>query len=152
MSTRVHQKQCCAVSGYRGAHFRKVGVIVALLIVLWPYAVSFGDQGVAFTLANRTQYYLHAVVNNTSYVYIAPGGVVTYQSDTFSNVVVEVTYSPGQSVKGRTSKTFEPVRQDTATRSNNCSDNNGDCHSTTSFSSSVSPLSWDIAASDLTSN
>jgi predicted porin len=152
MHTRVCEEETCDVTGYRRWHFRKVGAIATLLIVLWPYAVSFSDQGVAFTLSNRTTYYLHATVNNTSYVYIAPGGVVTYQSDTFSNVVVEVTYSPGQSVTGRASKTFEAVRQDTATRSNTCTDNNSDCHSTTSYSSSVSPLSWDVTASDLTSN
>jgi predicted porin len=152
MPTKVAEKKERALTGNPGGNLRKFEAMATLLIALWPYALSFGDQGVGFTLTNRTPYYLHAIVNNTSYVYVAPGGAVTYQSDTFSDVIVEVTYSPGQSIVGKASKTFAPVHQETATRSNDCSNNNNDCHSTTSYSSSVSPMSWDITVSDLASN
>jgi hypothetical protein len=152
MSTRIHEKHSRAATGNPGGHFRKVGALAVLLIVLWPYAASFGDQGAVFTLANRTKHFLHAMINNNPYVYIAPGRVVTYQSGALSSVVVEVTYSPGQSITGKASKTLVPVRQETATGSNNCNNTNSNCHSTTGYSSSVSPMSWDITPADLESH
>jgi hypothetical protein len=84
----------------------------ALTLMLWPYALSFGDGGASVTVTNRTEYYLHITVNNKSYLYVAPGGVVAENLEMFSDVVVDVFYSPGQGIVGSGSKTLQPVRYD----------------------------------------
>ncbi|MBI1805062.1 MAG: hypothetical protein HY033_08890 [Ignavibacteriae bacterium] len=133
-----------------GHRVRKLVTALTILVVLWPYTVSFGDEGVSFTLINRTSHYLHAVINGKSFVYIAPGGVVAYQLDAYANVTADVSYSPGQDIKGKTSKTFQAVVVDSY--SNDCSDNGhgNTCGST--GSKSVSPITWTVTPSDLSSN
>ena len=88
--------------------------------------------------------------NNKPYLFTSPGSVITYRSDTFTSVVVEAVYSPAQGVTGKALKTFEPVRTETASSNSTCSNQEKDCSTTSAASSvSVSPITWEIHATDL---
>ena len=133
---------------------RTLAIVLIASSVLWPYTVSFGDTQGAFTLVNDTRYYLHAFINNKSYVYIAPGGVIVHEVSAPATVFVDVSYSPGQGVEGKASKTFESVLHTFNGSSTDCSSSNSNnintCNSTTGVTSSVDPIRWDVTATDLT--
>lgn len=137
----------------RGRRVLPQVAFIVLLIMLWPYAVSIGDNGVGVSVINNTRNFLHVTINGVHFLYVSPGGVVSQQTDSFSTVVMEVAYSPGQDVTGKGSKTVEPVRTDVVSTSNTCTESRGsDCQSTTSANSSVSPVSWNVIPADLTAN
>ena len=145
-----------------GHRIRKLVTITAILLVLWPYTASFGDEGVSFTLVNGTSRFLHAVINGKPFVYIAPGAVIVYQLGGYANVTASVSYSPGQNVKGRTTKTFqtvvETVNNYSSNHSHDCSgsQSGNTCSSSTeaagTATTSVRPITWSVAPSDLSSN
>ncbi len=129
-------------------------LIALIFLILFPYTFSFGDGGATFTLYNATSYYLHAVINGKPYTYIAPGGSV--QSDVgFGGVIADVSYSPGQNIKGKGSKSFDVQISTTTsgTGSSTCSDNNRSktCTSSTESESNtvIAPISWTITSADL---
>ena len=142
-------------SGYRSP---KLTTMLTILLLLLPYTVSFGDGGLSFTLMNSTSHYLHAMINGKPYLYIAPQCMVAVELSTYSGVVAEVAYSPGQGIKGKTSKTFEAVIHTTenANESGTCSSGSGgntcSSNSATESTTSVSPITWTVEPSDLQSN
>ncbi len=129
--------------------------LIVIIAFLWPYSFSVGATGATFTLVNRTGYYLHAVVNNKSSVYIAPGTVVTYDVSRFASIVAEVQYSPGQDVKGSAIRSFPIVVHSSSSSktSNDCSNSNN-CTSTTESSGteSADPVTWTVTEADLQPN
>jgi hypothetical protein len=131
-----------------------VTTILEILLLLLPYTVSFGDAGSSFTLVNSTPHYLHAVINGKPYLYIAPHGWAVYDLGPYAGVTVDVTYSPGQNMKGWISKSFNVEINTIADRSSTCSNSNGQrtCSSTTEASTSVSPITWTVQPSDFQSN
>ncbi len=139
--------------------------ILVLCIVLFPYAVSFGSDGATFTLVNGTRYFLHAVINNETIVYIPPGMTITRQTNAYYVVTAEVTYSPGQEKTGSAIRTFQTVvhTEQSGTSSvqqtNDCSDSNHNtCESSSSStgsstsSTTIDPITWVVTADTLLSH
>jgi len=126
-------------------------MIIVLLIMLWPYAISVSDDGVAVTVINGTRYFLHITINGAHFLYVAPGGSVAQQTNSLATVVMEAAYSPGQEVAGSGSKAVDPVRVDQVSNSSSCSGTRGgnDCMSTTSANANITPVSWTVTPADL---
>src|SRR5512135_384475 len=119
------------------SRLRMLALIAAALAVLWPYAVSLGDQPATFRLINSTGQYLHVKINSDSHVYIAPGMSVGYESHGNGDIVATATYSPGQGSRGTVTRTFKVTVTTTNTNSqssaNDCSSHSNqpnDCFST----------------------
>jgi len=132
-----------------GRGVSRLATALTMAIVLWPYAISFSDQEMNFTLINQTPYYLHVTINNDSHLYIGPGRVVTEPVSGYGTVIAEVTYSPGQVISGTATKTFQPVRHDVTTGTNTCTDSGSNCQSSTSSSSTIDPISWTVTPADM---
>src|SRR5512132_1288503 len=81
--------------------------LVTGITVLWPYMFSVASTETTFTLCNRTRHYLHANVNNETFVYIAPGGSVSVGVAAPTSVYARVRYSPGQTEKGTGERTVQ---------------------------------------------
>src|SRR5512135_681241 len=107
------------------SRLRMLALIAAALAVLWPYAVSLGDQTATFRLINSTGQYLHVKINSVSHVYVAPGMSVGYESHGNGNIVVTATYSPGQGSRGTITRTFKV----TTTTTTNSQSSANDCSS-----------------------
>jgi hypothetical protein len=128
---------------------------IVVIAVLLPYSFSVGATGATFTLVNRTGYYLHAVVNNKSSVYIAPGSVVTYDVSRFASIAAEVRYSPGQDVKGSAIRSFPiVVHSSSVSKTSNDCNKSENCSSTTESSGtqSADPVTWTVTEEDLQPN
>lgn len=144
----------------------KPWIVLAVVAILWPYEVSFGDTGVSFTLVNRTGYFLHAVINNQTIVYIPPGTAITQETKSYYDVTAEVTYSPGQTRSGRALRTFQTVVHTVSTgsyssnASNDCSGTHhgNTCESATSVeggsttSTTIDPITWVVTADTLSTH
>ena len=152
------EDQRVAHSRYPGSRFT---TIVAILLVLLPYSLSFGDDQTTFTLINNTPYFLHAVINGKAYLYIAPYGNVVSDINAYSGATATVTYSPGQNIKGKATREFTVEIQTSSnysgSRGSDCSNNNrnSDCSSSSSTAASttttttINPISWTVVPSDL---
>jgi hypothetical protein len=81
--------------------------VFIILILLFPFTVSFGDAKAVVTVQNRTPYYLHVIMNDKPYLYVRPFGEARQES---GHVLVHVFYSPGQGISGSASKTIDAVR------------------------------------------
>ena len=130
--------------------------LAAVLFVLWPYMFSIAGADTTFTLTNRTRYYLHAKLNNESFVYIAPGGSAILEVTAPTSVFATVRYSPGQAIKGTAERTVDINATTTTTpATTTCSSNDqggSDCTNTNepTTSTSATPGRWDVLATDLT--
>jgi hypothetical protein len=145
-----------AYAGWRGVR-RAMMALVAVAGTLWPYMFSIANTGTTFTLTNRTRYYLHAKVNNESFVYIAPGGSATLEVTAPTSVFAIVHYSPGQGVKGTAERTVDITETVTSSgAASTCTSNSQEgstCHTTEpSTTSSASPGRWDVLPTDLTAD
>jgi hypothetical protein len=141
-------------SGLRKVH-RILMTLAAIVAVLWPYMFSVASTGTTFTLSNRTRYYLHAHVNNETFVYIAPGGSVIVEVTAPTSVNARVRYSPGQAVKGAGERTVDINETVTTSQGGStCTSNDqggSDCSTTEpSTSASATPGRWDVLPTDLT--
>jgi len=132
-------------------------MIWTFVIVLFAsgYVISVEDTDVTVTIHNRTRHYLHVLINNQPYLYVAPGGSALTETG-LSTVFVEVFYSPGQGVSGGATKELTSVTTTTysSKRSHDCSNSgSNDCsdYSTTSVATGYtrSPMSWDVSPQEL---
>jgi hypothetical protein len=128
--------------------------LVAVVAVLWPYMFSTAATETTFTLTNRTRYYLHAKVNNESFVYIAPGGSAIAEVTAPTSVFASVQYSPGQGVAGAAERTVNVEATSTSSSgSSTCSNSSSGstCSSTEpNVTTSATPGRWDVLPTDLT--
>jgi len=129
-------------------------MLVAVVGTLWPYLFSFAAGAeTTFSLINHTRYYLHANVNNQTFVYIAPGGTVALDVKAPSSVYARVRYSPGQTVRGTGERTIDIQTTTTSTEgvSTCVTDEQGNtCNSTEPTSTTTAnPARWDVLPSDL---
>lgn len=134
---------------------RGCATLVAVIGVLWPYMFSIaGSVETTFSLTNRTRYYLHANVNNETFVYISPGGTIVVNVKAPASIYARVRYSPGQTVKGAGERTVDIQSTTTSTEgSSTCTDSGEDntCSSTEPTSTTTaSPARWDVLPADLT--
>ena len=137
-------------------------VVPAVFFLLLPYAVSYGSSGVSFTLVNRTQAFLHAVINNETIVYIPPGVAITRETSSAYDVAAEVTYSPGQGKTGKAFRTFQAVVHVTQTgthsdrQASDCSGSPNTCESvstsTAQTTTTIDPITWVVTADTLSSH
>ncbi len=140
----------------RLAH-RRLTALIAIVTILWPYMFSIASSDTTFTLVNRTRYYLHAIVNSESFVYIAPGRSVNVKVQAPVSIYARVRYSPGQGVKGTGERTVEITATVTSTPAVTTCSSNGQggntCESTNdpTTTTSVTPEKWDVLPSDLAS-
>ncbi len=129
-------------------------VLIAVVGILWPYMFSIAGSETTFTLTNRTRYYLHAKLNNESFVYIAPGGSAILEVNAPTSVFAAVRYSPGQGVKGTGERTVDVQATTTYSEGSSTCSNTSEgstCHSTEpSSSTSATPGRWDVLPADLT--
>ena len=118
----------------RGDGPRRVVFVLFLAILLIPPTVSIGSDGFSIRLVNQTRYYLHVLIDNTSLLYVAPGGWVSHQANTLS-AEVRVLYSPGQGISGSMDRIVTSSRVENSTT--DCNNTHG-C--TTDASESSSPV------------
>jgi len=136
-------------------------MIWTFVVVLFAsgYVVSIENSEVTVTIHNRTRHYLHVLINNQPYLYVAPGGSALTETG-LTTVFVEVFYSPGQGISGGATKELTSVTTTTysSNRSRDCStsgSNSGsnDCsdYSSTSVATGYtrSPMSWDVSPQEL---
>lgn len=133
--------------------YRGCVTLVAVIGVLWPYMFSIaGSTETTFSLNNGTRYYLHANINNQTFVYIAPGGTVAMVVKAPASVYARVRYSPGQTVRGAGERTVD-IQTTTTSTEGTCSSTDGDgstCTSTEPTSTTTtSPARWDVTPADL---
>jgi len=124
----------------RAAIRRRAGFLLLLAVLLIPPTVSIGSDGVSVRLVNQTRYYLHMIVDNQPFLYIAPGGWVAHQSNDLS-AGVKVFYSPGQGVSGSMDRIVSSamVQSSTADCRSDCNKTNS-CVTENSSSSLVNPV------------
>jgi hypothetical protein len=142
----------------RPSPIRKMLWVSVMICFASGYVVSYEDGGVTVTISNGTSHYLHVLIDNQSYVYVAPGASAQTETGRFT-VYVEAYYSPGQGVSGRAVRELSSVSTSTHTdsQSNTCSNNSsGGCQSdmSTSVESgySRSPMSWRVTPADFTAD
>jgi hypothetical protein len=133
---------------------RALMALAAVTGLLWPYMFSIANTGTTFTLTNRTRYYLHANVNNETFVYIVPGGSVIVDVAAPTTVFASVRYSPGQEIKGVGERIVDIAESVTnsegASTCSSDSQGGSTCSSTgPSTTSSASPGRWDVLPTDL---
>jgi hypothetical protein len=133
---------------------RSLMALVAVTGVLWPYMFSIAGSETTFTLTNRTHYFLHANINNQSFVYIAPGGSAIVDVNAPTSVYARVRYSPGQTVKGTSERTVginATTSYSGGTSTCNNTNQGSTCNSTEPTSStSATPGRWDVLPTDFT--
>ena len=98
-------------------------VLFTIIAILLPYTVSLGDEEASMTVVNGTTHYIHVIMNNKPFLYIAPNRSARHVTDGPTNVIVEVFYSPGQGISGRATDTFligHSTKESTCTGSSTC--------------------------------
>lgn len=109
---------------------QRVLLAIALLFLLSPVSITIGGDETTFSVINGTRYYLHAIVNNTSFLYIAPQKLATYRTKGPATLLVNVFYTPGQGIAGSVTRTFHLQAYDPGGTS--CNQNrSGGCECTT---------------------
>jgi hypothetical protein len=117
-------------------------VIVFLLAGL---SVSLGSDKASLTVFNRTNLFLHVVIQGRSFLYIAPGGSAQYETDGPASITVKAFYAPGQGVNGSANRSFRiyPWKPE----STGCSWETGSC---VTSPASGGPQMWEVTADTLT--
>jgi hypothetical protein len=140
------------------ALLRKILWTVVIVCFSSAYVVSFEDGEVPVTISNGTRHYLHMLINNQPYLYVAPGGSASL-GVMWSTVHVEVLYSPGQGISGRAVRDLTSVTTTTYSggESRSCHNNSkNDCsvnHSDTRTSQTTrSPMSWRVVPQELSTD
>jgi hypothetical protein len=140
------------------AAIQKIIWVIVISCFMTSYVVSYEEDGVTITISNLTRYYLHVMIDNSSHLYVAPGGVVQTETQ-LSSAFVEVFYSPGQGVSGRAQKeltsTTTTITHYSDSNSNTCSGSSNKSCSSSSYGTGVtssdysrSPMSWTVTAAD----
>jgi hypothetical protein len=144
MEDQIMNLNTCSIpngaSPNRGGIRRRVGFVLLFMVLLIPPTVSIGSDGVSVRLVNQTGYYLHIIIDNQPFLYIAPGGSASHQSSALS-AGVKVFYSPGQGVSGSMDRVVSSplVQKSTADCSSDCNNTNS-CVTQNSLSSVVNPV------------
>lgn len=111
-------------------------VLFTIIVILLPYTVSFGNEDASMTVVNGTTHYIHAIMNNKPFLYIAPNRSAKLVTEGPASVVVEVFYSPGQGISGRATDSFLIGR---STKESTCNSNT--CET---INVPEGPVSWEI--------
>jgi hypothetical protein len=91
-----------------GQRWKKSGRLKILLfvLILVPMAISSSNNKSSLTVVNRTDLYLHLIVDGHSYLYLAPDREFNYESEPKGEYYVRAFYSPGQRSNAVISRTI----------------------------------------------
>jgi hypothetical protein len=110
--------------------------------------ISYGSDLATLTVVNRTENFVHVIVDGQPFLYVPPGMGVTHESEGPRVVDVYVFYSPGQGIHGsdRTTISVAPFRQERTS----CGWLNGeDLFNCSTTPASGGPRSWEVTADSL---
>ncbi len=115
-----------------------------VLSLLFPYTASYSDSGGQITVVNGTERYLHVVIDGKPFLYVQPGGSVSFTGGSGSHAAFAF-YAPGQGIAGRGDTVLTiSVMYGTAT----CSKTGSTCSCTSSSendgSTSYTSASWRV--------
>ena len=79
-------------------------IVAVLLLLLNVITVLMGDDQSRLTVINKTEYYIHIVIDGNVFPYVGPNVSITQTSSPTSTMRAEVFYSPGQ---GKTSQIID---------------------------------------------
>ena len=127
-------------------------LFLSLVTLLYSLSVSFGnDFLVPVTVTNRTTQYLHISINDESFTFVAPEGVVQREVST-DGVTIQAVYSPGQTQSGAFSRSYPTIsREFTPSESSSCHSGSNSCEQSTAPKEVRTPLpvQVEIRSSDL---
>jgi hypothetical protein len=128
-------------------YFRKILIFCILFFMTFSINFSWSDEDAVMTVINQTDYYLHVIIGEESFLYVSPNRAVAYTpSESYATIVVEIFYSPGQDISGNASKTFVLEPSEFA----GCT-----CNSSGGCDEIVTPPSnevWEVIPEDLANN
>jgi hypothetical protein len=125
---------------------KKILPIMAILSLLLPYTVSYGDAGGQVTIINRTGNFLHVVIGGDPFLYLQPGGIITRSSGAGS-LFVHAFYSPAQGIEGEADTILSITRVETESatcQDNSCNNKNCSGVSESDHSTSYTSATWTI--------
>lgn len=127
-------------------HFKKITVLILLLLSINIITVTLGSDKSKLTVANKTEYYLNFIIDGTEYLYIPPARSITHEMDIKPKVIVQAFYAPGQGVKGMVIDTVDLVYTPASTGCTCEGTNLGDCSYTPPTGGSTN---YDIKPEDI---
>ena len=80
--------------------FKKIITFLTVLLTVNIITVTLGSDKSKLTVINKTDYYLHFIIDGTEYLYIPPERSITHEMDIKPIAIVKAFYAPGQGVKG----------------------------------------------------
>jgi hypothetical protein len=108
-------------------HLKKIITVLIVLLAVNIVTTTLGGDKSKLTVFNRTDYYLHFIIDGTEYLFVPPERSITHEMDAKPSVVVKAFYAPGQGVKGMVSDTVGIPFQSALTGCS-CEDNSlGEC-------------------------
>jgi len=141
----------------KGTAIQHIIRVIVIVCFASTYVVSYENDNVTVTVTNRTSRYLHVLIDNSSFLYVAPGGHAQTETPR-STAFVEVFYSPGQGISGRGSRELTSETHYTSSGGYSCSSSNNDSgckyDDTTSSESTHTrtPMSWSVTPADLSAD
>jgi len=88
--------------------FQKFLIVLFFLLLLNIVVISVGDDAKSsLTVVNKTEHYLHVVVDEAPYLYVSPNKSITHTTEAKPTMVVDVFYSPGQEISGSARDTID---------------------------------------------
>lgn len=96
--------------------FPKFFLLLLFLLFLNIVVVSLGnDAKSTLTVVNKTNHYLHVIVDNEPYLYVSPEKSITHTTEAKPTLMVNVFYSPGQGITGSAVDTIEVYYREAST-------------------------------------
>ncbi len=124
----------------------------SLMGLLFSLSVSYSDNFVVpVTVTNGTAHYLHVIINDKSFTFVAPGSVIQMEVTT-DGVTIQAVYSPAQGESGTFTQSYPTVRRESIPpSSSSCSGGDNTCTQTTESGEVRTPLpvQVEIRPSDL---
>ena len=74
--------------------------ILLLLFLANLVTVTMASEESTLTVANRTEHYLHIIIDGEAYLYVAPEYSVVHATPPKTTMLVSALYSPGQEIRG----------------------------------------------------
>jgi hypothetical protein len=119
-------------------------LLLICLILIIPLTLGYsGDEQASVTVVNKTEYYLHVIIDGESYLYVSPDMGVTRSSDPKGEFSVDAFYSPGQGITARISRTIDVPYSPASTGCGHGS--SGGCECVTNPASAGTAV-WEITA------
>jgi len=116
----------------------------ALLLLALIVNVTVGGDVGRLTVINKTDHYVHVIVDGDPFLYVSPGAGAIFEKEGYSTVIASVFYSPGQGVSGSAEREFVISPYDPS--STGCDWSTLEC---TTSPSTGGAHSWEVTADTL---